>query len=218
MWGSMRWMVVVLVAACSIEEAEPVLEGETGTAQQAVGGVTRIRVDGRFAFTFLTDDEETNGSLTASKDRLANTTGLDFGYAEPHPTEPDVLVIIQGAGLIPNNAFSVNGQAAELHVTTPFPLNRCEVNQETGEIIVCDGGTPVRFDLSWVNNQFGEIHEETRRREVFGPVTTKFQGEFKSRTATVNGTWTGHSAVDLDGQLQQTVSTTITREITVLIP
>ncbi len=211
------WMgwVVVLVAACSFEEAEvDELAPDTGTVQQAVGGVTRIHVNGRFAFTFLNEGEETNGFLNASKDRLANTTGLDFGYVEPHATDPDILVFIQGAGQIPNSAFSINGQAAELHVTTAFPISRCEVNQETGEIIVCGDGTPIRFDLSWVNNQFGEIHEETRRREVFGPVTTKFQGELKQRTATINGTWTGHTAVDLDGNLLQTVNTTITREIT----
>lgn len=212
MWSSMRWMVVVLAAACSLEEAE--LEPEPYTTEQALDTVTRIHVNGRFAFTFLTDGDETNGSLTASKDRLANTSGLDFAYVEPHATDPDILVFIQGAGQIPNSALSVNGQAADLDVTTPFPISRCEVNQETGEIIVCGDGAPITFDLSWVNDHFGEIHEKTKRRTVFGPVTTKFEGELKERTALVNGTWTGHTAVDVSGNLLQTVNTTITREIT----
>ncbi len=210
MWNSMKWMVVVLVAACSFDESEP----DTDTTQQALDTVTRIHVNGRFAFVLLNEGDETNGSLNASKDQLANTTGLDFSYVEPHATDPDILVFIQGAGQIPNSAFSIDGQAAELHVTTTFPISRCEVNEVTGEIIVCGDGTPITFDLSWVNDHFGDIHEKTKRREVFGPVTTKFEGELKNRTASINGTWTGHTAVDLSGNLLRTVSTTITREIT----
>ena len=87
MWNSMRWMVV-LVAACSFDEAEP----DTATTQLASTTVTRLHVNGRFAFTFLNEGDSTNGSLNASKDRLADTTGLDFSYVEPHPTDPDILV------------------------------------------------------------------------------------------------------------------------------
>jgi len=214
MWSSTKWMVVVvLVAACSLEEPGPELDAEA--SQLGINAVTRIHVNGRFAFVLLNEGDETNGSLTASKDQLANTSGLDFGYVEPHPTDPDILVFIQGAGQIPNGSFSIDGQAAALHVTTTFPISRCEVNQVTGEIIVCGDGAPITFDLSWANDHFGDIQEKTKRREVFGPVTTKFEGEFKSRTAAIDGTWTGHTADGLTGNLLQTVNTTITREITV---
>lgn len=214
MRSSMRWAVALVCAsACAFDEAEP--EPGTETTAQAVAGVTTIHVNGRFAFVLLNEGDETNGALTASKDQLANTSALDFAYVEPHPTDPNVLVFIQGAGQIPNNAFSINGQAAALHFTTTFPISRCEVDETTGQIIVCGDGAPIRFDLSWVNDGFGDIHEKTKRREVFGPVTTKFEGELKQRTARIDGTWTGHAAVDLTGNLLQTVNTTITREITV---
>lgn len=213
MLTSMKWVALAFVAACSFDEAEP--DPGIDTAAQSINTVTTIQVSGRFAFVLLNEGDETNGSLTASKDQLTNTSGLDFGYVEPHPSDPDILVFIQGAGPIPNNTFSINGQAAELHVTTTFPITRCEVNDITGEIIVCGAGAPVRFDLGWANDHFGETHEKTKRREEFGPVTTRFEGEFKSRSALINGTWTGHTGVDLGGNLLQTVSTTITREITV---
>ena len=213
MRSSMMGVGLLVVAACAFEDpvADPALEATA----QTVASVTTIQVNGRFGFVLLNEGDETNGSLNASKDQLTNTTGLDFAYVEPHPTDPDILVFIQGAGAIPNSAFSINGQAAELHVTTTFPISRCEVNQVTGEIIVCGAGTAVRFDLGWANDHFGESHEKTKRREVFGPVTTKFEGEFKSRSAIINGTWTGHTGTDMTGNLLQTVSTTITREITV---
>jgi hypothetical protein len=210
MRNTMAWVVAAgLVSACSFDE----LELDTGTTQQASTTVTRIHVNGRFADVLLDEGDSTNGFLNASKDQLANTTGLDFGYAEPHPTDPDIAVIIQGSGQIPNGSFSVNGQAAALHVTTAFPISRCEVNQVTGEF-TCGDGTAIRFDLSWVNDDFGDIQEKTKRKQVFGPVTTRFEGEFKQRTASINGTWTGHTGVDMSGNLLQTVNTTITREIT----
>jgi len=211
MHDSMRSMVVLvcLVGACAFDDPEL----ETGTSQQASTTVTRIKVNGRFADVQLDEGDSTNGFLTASKDQIANTTGLDFGYAEPHPTDPDIAVILQGAGQIPNGSFSVNGQAAALHVTTAFPISRCEVNQITGES-VCGAGAAIRFDLSWVNNHFDETQEQTRSRRVFGTVTTRFEGEFKLRSAIVGGTWTGHTGDNMTGDLLQTMNTTITREIT----
>jgi hypothetical protein len=39
-----------------------------------------------FATVFLVDpDAGINGSLSASKDQVANTTGLDFGYGFANP-------------------------------------------------------------------------------------------------------------------------------------
>lgn len=208
----LMWMLV-LATACS-SEVPP--EG-TSVTEQASTIVTVIKVNGRFA-TVLLADTGTNGIVTASKDGITNTTALDFSYVEPHATDPTLLVFLQGAGQIANNKFTINGQTASLNVTTPFAVTRCEVVAETGEVLPCTTSAPITFNLTWVNNLFGSLQEKTKRLQVFGPVTTKFEGEVKSRTATVTGTWTGHTAASLDGELLQTVNTTLTREITMVTP
>ncbi len=42
--------------------------------------VTKIKVNGQFANVLLVDTN-TNGGLTASKDQIANTSALNFSYA-----------------------------------------------------------------------------------------------------------------------------------------
>jgi len=79
--------------------------------------VTKINVNGHFADTFLLDGN-TSGSLTASKDEIANTSALDFSYANLDPTNPDLIILIQGAGAIPNSAFTITSTTAHLVLTT----------------------------------------------------------------------------------------------------
>ena len=70
---------------------------------QAPKGATKttIRVNGRSADMFLIDtDTGTNGFLNASKDQIANTSALDFSYVTPDATDPDIVILIQGAGEI----------------------------------------------------------------------------------------------------------------------
>ena len=78
----------------------------------------------------------------------------------------------------------------------------------------CDPGTPITFDLTWATNGIGVIHEKTQRTETYGPLTTRFKGEYESRTATVSGTWTEHIALELLGNLVDSKNNTNTREIT----
>jgi hypothetical protein len=66
-----------------------------------------------------------------------------------------------------------------------------------------------------VNNGVGAVSETTKRVETLGPVTTKFKGEFTSKTANVDGTWDGHITANLVGTLRNTQNTTIIREVTV---
>lgn len=57
--------------------------------------VTRIKVNGQSADTFLHDaDTNATGGLNDSKDRIANTSGLDFSYAFPHATDPDLVILM----------------------------------------------------------------------------------------------------------------------------
>ena len=197
--GHIRFWLV-FVAACVAEPAMP------------QGSTTHIEVNGKFAFTFLADGN-TNGQLTASRDLITNVKTLDFAYVIPDPTNPDLVTFIQGAGTIPNNSFQVSHSTAELHVTTPFPVTSCLSNTSTGEM-TCSASPPIRFDLSWVRDGFFIQRETTESRTTFGPVTTRFEGTLKRWSAVVNGSWTDHAASNINGELQDTENTTVTREIT----
>ena len=136
--------------------------------------VTKIKVNGLFAAVLLSDGADTNGFLNATKDRNANTTALDFSYVIPHP-DPDYVFLDQGAGEIPNSAFTISPTAAHLAVTTPFPTTRCLVNVITSTF-VCGPGSPKTFNLDWEVNGFIIVHEKTKREEVFGPALHEVQG------------------------------------------
>jgi hypothetical protein len=71
----------------------------TVSAAHARATNTHIKVNGKFATVFLVDpDAGINGSLSASKDQVANTTGLDFGYGFANPANPEQVILILGAG------------------------------------------------------------------------------------------------------------------------
>jgi hypothetical protein len=186
------------------------------TTQASNGGtVTKITVIGRFAELFLSDGD-TNGQLTASQDRIANTSAVDFSYASPDPANADQVILIQGAGEIPNSALTLTSSSAHLAVTTSFPINRCIINLVTGQG-TCGIAAPSSFNLTWVKNGFGSLSQKEMFRQTLGPVTTKFQGSFVSVTADVNGTWDGHTTVagpNAGGDLLDTQNTTIIREVT----
>jgi hypothetical protein len=150
--------------------------------------------------------------LTASRDQIANTSALDFAYVLPTPSENEFL-FVQGAGAIPNSALIVTSTSAHLLVTA-FPVTECLVNTETGASI-CAEGSPRSFDLTWVKNGLGSREEKTTLRDTFGPVTTKFSGEFVSEIADVNGTRDTRDASDFSGDIMDTRNKTIIREITV---
>jgi hypothetical protein len=174
--------------------------------------VTKIRVNGRFAFAFL-NDGDTNGFLSATKDQITNTSALDFSYAFPDPTNPDFVILIQGAGEIPNSAFTVTSDSAHLAVTTPFEVTRCDVNIIDGTF-VCNPATPITFDLTWTVDGFGTVFEKTKRTETFGPVSTKSRGEFSRVSAIVNETWDRYTNADAGGDLLDTRNLTFVREVT----
>jgi len=113
----------VLLAACSLEGTPDT--GPIGSTEQAVRAsspsttTTKIKVNGRSAFVLLVDDVGTNGFVTVTQDQLAHTFALDFSYASPDPADPNLLILFQGAGAIPNAAFSDSGASVHLALTTP---------------------------------------------------------------------------------------------------
>jgi len=173
--------------------------------------VTTIRVNGRSADVLLVNGA--TGFLNASRDQIANTSALDFSYASPDPANPDFVILFQGAGAIPNSAFVLTQSGARLQVTTPFEVTRCVVNTIDGTF-VCAPTSPVAFNLTWTQNGLSSVFERTTRIETLGPVTTTLKGEFFSVSALVNGTFGGHTATANQGNLLDTQSTTIIREVT----
>jgi hypothetical protein len=209
------WVVSVLLMSCSIDS---VPEPGTGTTQQAVAGnTTVITVNGSSSTVLLVDDDGTNGFLTVTEDQVSGTSALDFSYATPDPTNPDIAILYQGAGEIPNSAYTQSGTSASLNFTTggSFEATRCVVNLVTAEF-VCAPSEPLTFDLTWTQNGFGSVHEKCRRTETLGPVTTRINSEFTTVTANVDGTWGAHSSTGLGGELTDSGSKTYIREITTL--
>jgi len=216
-----RALLALSFLAAAISSAPEVTNAQyaTGSAAQAAKkhqNVTRIIVNGRSATVFLLDSAGTNGFLTVTQDQIANTVGLDFSYATPDAVNPDLMILFQGSGQIPNSSFTESASSAQLSVTTPadYPINRCVIDQNTG-YATCAPSSPLAFDMTWLQNGFGNIHEQIKRVETLGPVTTKVNAEYTTVTATVNGTWGGRSAPDLSGDLTDSGGKTYIREITV---
>ena len=205
-------LALVVLAACT---TEPTSSGEFEVvAKKKNQTVTKIRVNGDAADTFLADPNTgTLGFLNVSHDNINKTSALDFSYATP-TADPTIIVLTQGAGEIPNSAYTrTNDTAHLLLAATPFDITRCTVNTDTGDTTCVTGGPSIAFDLFWETNGFASVDVFTRRKEVTGPLTTKFEGTFEERSALVNGTWNGNTANDISGHLTDTKNTTVIREI-----
>ncbi len=190
------------------------VDAEQPQPSQSAPTHLKIKINGLSSDTFLFDaDTGTNGFLNVGRDEIANTTTLDFSYTTPSPTDPEIVYFINGMGEIPNSSFTINATTANLTVTTDFPVNSCVVNLVTADYN-CETGNPINFDLTWIKNGYGSIRERTQLTQTDGPVTVKFKGEFESVTAIVNGTWTGHTATNLFGNLVDSKNQTNIREVT----
>lgn len=199
--------VILLAGACA-DPSEP-----TSSTAQEVTTVTRIKIRGDFAETFLNDPTGFNGGLTASRDLVAGTTSLDFNYASVSPADPNVVILVQGAGQIPDASFAISKTTAHLAVTTPFPATRCEINTQTGDS-TCTTIGPSTFDVSWVKNGFETDVDNDHNKSIIGPITTISHGRFTRVSASTNGTWDGHTTVaDSQGFLENTRQTIVTRDI-----
>jgi hypothetical protein len=207
-------LALIILAACTTAEPTGSQESAVSVERTQDQTTTRIRVNGQAADVILSDpNTNTNGFLYVSYDQVNNVSALDFSYATP-TNDPLFIVLTQGAGEIPNSAFIRTSDTAQLLLpTTPFPVIRCTVNLDTGEF-ACVEGAPIAFDLFWEVNGFALVDQYLRRTEVTGPLTTKFRGTFVQRSALVNGTWNGNTATDISGNLTDTKSTTVIREIT----
>src|SRR5262245_9072906 len=177
--------------------------------------VNKLSINGRFVDVILSDGSY-NGFLTVSRNDITGTTALDFSFATRDPENPNIAIFWSGVGEIPNSALTINatGSAAQLKLTTPnsYPITRCDINFATGAV-VCTPSAPMSFDLTWVQNDFTTIFERTERLTTFGPVREFFSGAFSLVTASVNGTWDGHTMTDGNGDLLDTRGNTVAREI-----
>lgn len=202
------WVGVLALAAYStVASAEP------PASSAAVGSATTIRVNGDSSDAILGDpDKGSNGFINVGRDRVGNTTALDFSYVMP-TSDPNTIILFQGAGEIPNSAFTTTNTTAALKLVTPFPVIRCEINLETGDF-GCADGDPIAFDLRWVVNGVATVQEHVSRLETLGPLTVRATGWYDQRTAIVNGTWNGNSAFNNSGNLLDTRGMTVLREIT----
>lgn len=205
-------LALVVLSACTAESTTSE-DVEVVAKKKPQQTVTKIRENGQSVDTLLNDlSTGTLGVLHVARDEINNTTAIDFSYATP-TSDPDFVTIVQGAGEIPNSAYTQTDTTAHLQLAA-FPVTVCTVNIITTEF-TCTEGAPIAFDLTWQANGFSIIDRHTKSTEVLGPVTTKFKGDFVERSALINGTWNGNTAVNMSGHLTDTQGSTVIREITV---
>jgi len=196
-------LLTLLAAQTRVEAAQP----------SKGGSATNSKVSGKSA-AFQLDDGERFASLTVTRDAIANTTSLSFGYRFADPGDPNRSILTLGDGEIPNSAFSITSNSARLTVTTPasYPVTRCVVNNETGEAS-CSPAAPSTFDLAWVGDGSFSFHQIGNRVETTGQFLARVGVRFDEASASVSGTWDGHSAQNLTGFLTDSENATLLREI-----
>lgn len=183
-------------------------------AQASNGGkATNIRVNGQTAVFYL-DDGERYAFLTVTRDEIADTTWLSYAYRFPDLNHPNWSIQVEGDGEIPNSAFTVTSTSAQLTVTTTdsYPVIRCVINNESGEY-TCASNTPSTFDLTWTADRYWTLHEILTNVETFGTTTTRVNGRLDEVSASVSGTWDGHSGSNLTGYLTDSRNATLFREV-----
>jgi hypothetical protein len=175
--------------------------------------VSTVRSSGLSAFANLVDPAtQSSGFLSVARDAVAGTTALDFAWATPVPGDPRHVVLVQGAGEIPNAAFAVGRDGAQLNVVTPFETLRCLVDIEDGSFD-CAPGPALAFELVWTRIGQEREWQQTVSEVRLGPLTVRSQGQFEQRSASVGGTFAGLPAVGGLGNLVDTRGATVTREV-----
>jgi hypothetical protein len=175
--------------------------------------VTVVRTNGSSVFANLVDPStQSSGFVTVSRDAVAGSTALDFAWATPVPGDPRHVVLVQGAGEIPNGAFTVGRDGAQLNLVTPFETVRCLVDIEDGTFD-CTGAPALAFELSWTRNGFETLWEQRVSDYRLGPLQVRQQGQFEERSATVTGTFGGFPTSGGVGKLIDTRGASATREV-----
>jgi len=175
--------------------------------------VTLIRTHGSAVYANLVDPAtQSSGFLSVGRDVVAGTTTLDFAWATPVPGDPRHVVLVQGAGEIPNDAFAVSRDGAQLNVVTPFETVRCRVDIENGSFD-CAPGPALAFALVWAGIGQEREWRQTVSEVRMGPLTVRSQGQFEQHSATVAGSFAGLPAVGALGNLIDTRGASVTREV-----
>lgn len=187
---------------------------DAGTAAEGkVDRVTKTRTNGHMAFAVLTDEAtQTNGFLGLSRDVVTGAASMDFAWATPSTSDPDIVILVQGAGEIPGDAVTFERTAARLNLVTPFPTVRCEVSLETGEFD-CASGPPLAFDLRWTRTGFASEWQQTVGRTTIGPLTVHSQGQYESHDAAASGIWANFVGRGMMGTLGDSKGSTVLREV-----
>lgn len=175
--------------------------------------VTVVRSNGSSAFANLFDPAtQSSGFLTVSRDAIAGTTTLDFAWATPVPGDPRHVVLVQGAGEVPNAAFTVDHDGAQLNVLTPFETVRCLVDIEDGNFD-CAGAPALDFALRWSRIGLEREWQQTVSEVRMGPLTVRSRGQFERTAAAVDGRFGGLSTTGASGNLFDTRGASVTREV-----
>lgn len=189
-------------------------QADAGTAAEGKGDrITKTRTNGHSAFAVLADEAtQTNGFLSLARDAVTGAASMDFAWATPSTSDPDLVILVQGAGEIPGDAVTFGRTEARLNLVTPFPTVRCEVSLETGEFD-CASGPPLAFDLRWTRTGFASEWQQTVSRTTIGPLTVHAQGQYERHDAAASGIWANFVGRGMMGTLGDTKGNMVLREV-----
>lgn len=210
----LRHSVLATVGALLLAASGPAALAGVETRVGAAGErVTHIRSSGRSAFANLFDPAtQSNGFLFVMRDTVGDSTALDFSWVTPVPADPRHVVLFQGSGVIPNEAFAIDRTGARLAVVTPFETLRCVVDIELGNF-ECTRGPALAFDLTWVRSGIETEWLQQVSEVRVGPLVVRTNGQFERRAAPLTGHFGGLPADGAMGALFDTKGGTLEREV-----
>lgn len=207
---SLYTVTAALLIAAQATSARAGVETRVGDAGERV---TNIRSSGRSAFANLFHPaSQSSGFLFVMRDIVGDTTSLDFSWVTPVPADPRHVVLFQGSGVIPNDAFAIDRSGARLAVVTPFETLRCVVDiEDVG--FDCTRGPALAFELTWVRSGIETEWLQQVSEVRIGPLVVRTSGQFERRAAPVTGHFGGLPTDGPMGALIDTQGGTLAREV-----
>lgn len=214
-----KYLTLITLAIAGLLVVLLATKANVATAQTPSGAiVTRMDMSNRWYSTSL-DDAVTgaSGSVSVSVSEDTGSVWLDFRYVGPDPAYPDLWVFKLAIGQIPADALTFDRTSAHLALTTPTFITtiRCGPDPYTGEYDCLPTG-PMTLDLTWVADGLYSYSAKVKSVETFGPLTTRFQGDYGSVSAPASGTWEGMTSYNAQGWISESRDKTSYREVTIV--
>jgi hypothetical protein len=205
-----RKSIISIVMILALSASPSSVEGLKASNSDAATN-TRLSIQ---SADVIIDEGDRYLGLIVTRDVIANTTSLNFGYRFLDPNDSNQTIYIIGdEGEIPNSTFTINSTSAQLRVTTPdsYAVTRCVVNNDTGDYTCAPSG-PSTFNLTWIEDGSLALEGNVTRFETSESWMVRTRGRFEQVNANVSGMWDEHSSANMTGFLTNSENATLFRE------